>query len=419
MSLLLDALKKAEEAKRQSTEAKPADSTTPIAEKSAKESELSLDPMHATPPGTQLPDLSAHLDTVNADLAAMPTSEPIRRPPPASATELPRPAAKVTDANEREAIRNVFSAKQTPPPNRKMLWLGLGTAGLAAIGIGGWLWWQLQSVGNSSLGARSSGSGVAAPARPANMVGMTPAPEAAPVPSAAIPATSTPSSLPTTAPEPDALSSPRPREEPAHTAEPEGPIKLSRGQLRVNPALAQAYDALQAGQLEDAARAYEQVLRADPHNTDALNGMAVASLRAGQPARAEAYFVRALEADPKDVTAQAGLINLRGQSDPGNAESRLKGMLATQPDAPGLNASLGNLYAGQARWAEAQQAYFKAYAADSSNPDYAYNLATALDHLHQPRLALQYYQTALAAAANRQASYSADQVRARILELQP
>lgn len=413
MSLLLDALKKAEEAKRQSAEAKPGEvADTP--EPATAPTELSFDPAH-TPPGAQLPDLSAHLDTVNADLAAMPTSEPPRRATPP--LEPSRPTARQADASEREAIRNVFAAKQTPPPSRKPLWIGLAVAGIGAIGVGGWLWWQLQSVGSSSLSARPSAATTPGPV--SGNAGMTPAPvmPAAPPPQVA-PA---PIAAPAAPPEPPPTPVMPPREEVARApaTEPEGPIKLTRGQLRVNPTLAQAYDALEADNIEAAGKAYEQVLRADPHNTDALNGMAVVALRAGQPARAEVYFIKALEADPKDVTAQSGLINLRGQSDPAATESRLKGMLAKQPDAAGLNASLGNLYAGQARWAEAQQAYFKAYVADTSNPDYVYNLATALDHLHQTKLALQYYQAALAAAANRRASFSAEQVRARVLELQP
>ncbi len=415
MSLLLDALKKAEEAKRQSADARPAETAEP---QLAPPAELSLDPLHAPPPPTQLPDLSAHLDTVDADLAAVPTTAPPRRAVPAAETPSPQhaaPAGKVPEtATDREAIRNVFAAKHTPPPDRKPLWITLTVAGIGAVGIGGWFWWQLQSVGAGSLGPRPSGAAPApaasAASAPPPAVPTTPPPVAAPAPS----------TFPAIEPAPAPVAPPARTEPPPQraSAEPEGPVRISRGEQRVNPALTQAYDHLQADNLEAAAKAYEQVLRSDPHNTDALLGLGVIALRAGQPARADDYFTRVLEVDPKNATALAALINLRGQNDPGLAESRLKGLLAAQPDSPGLNAALGNLYAAQARWAEAQQAYFKAYTTDSGNPDYIYNLAAALDHLHQPRLALQYYQTALTAAGSRRAGFNRDEVNARILELQ-
>jgi uncharacterized protein HemY len=63
------------------------------------------------------------------------------------------------------------------------------------------------------------------------------------------------------------------------------------------------------------------------------------------------------------------------------------------PIRPSLNFALGNLYAQQGRWNDAQQAYFRAYAGDGDNPDYPlFNLAVSLEQLRQPKLALQYYQ---------------------------
>ena len=87
------------------------------------------------------------------------------------------------------------------------------------------------------------------------------------------------------------------------------------------------------------------------------------------------------------------LIALRaGRVDPVAAESRVKVMLADNPGAHVLNFTLGNQFAQQGRWAEAQQEYFKAFTAEPDNPDFAYNLAVSLDHLRQPKLALEYYQ---------------------------
>ena len=195
-------------------------------------------------------------------------------------------------------------------------------------------------------------------------------------------------------------------------------MRVSRGEVRINPALANAYERLQANDLSEAAKSYEQVLRSDPKNTDALLGMAAISQRMGQPGQAETWYIRALEADPKDPNAQAGLINLRGQSDPAAAESRLKSLLAMQPESASLNFALGNLYAGQKRWPDAQLAYFNAHTVDPANPDYLFNLASSLDHMHMPKLALEYYQAALSASANRKPGFDTAQAQARVLELQ-
>jgi tetratricopeptide (TPR) repeat protein len=140
-------------------------------------------------------------------------------------------------------------------------------------------------------------------------------------------------------------------------------------------------------------------------------------MRTQNYAAAEARYARVLEIDPRDPYAQAGMVTLRGRSDPVQAESRLKGLLATQPDANFLNFTLGNQYAAQSRWSEAQAAYFKAYTTDPDNPDFAYNLAVSLDQLRQPQLALEYYRKALAAAANRSAAFQRGQVESRIREL--
>jgi uncharacterized protein HemY len=99
------------------------------------------------------------------------------------------------------------------------------------------------------------------------------------------------------------------------------------------------------------------------------------------------------------------------------SESRLKNVIASQPDASFLNFTLGNQYAAQARWSEAQAAYFRAFTTDPENPDFAYNLAVSLDQLRQPQLALEYYRKALAASASRPGAFQRGQVEARIREL--
>ncbi len=323
-------------------------------------------------------------------------------------------------ASEQEAVRNVFAAKRTPAPNRTLLWLALGAVALLAIAIGGWFWWQLQSIGSSTMAARTP-QPLSAPSQSAPPIPAPLPPQVASAPAA--PITGTPPAATSAA---DTQEAPSPLPEPARNerraapqAEPEGPVRISRGELKVQPALLRAVELLETDDLAGATRAYEQVLRGDARNSDALLGMAAIAIRQNDLRSAEGWYLRALEADPKDINAQAGLINLRGQADPQAAESRIKGLLASQPDSPTLNFALGNLYAGQRRWPEAQLAYFNAHTADPTHPDYLFNLATSLDHMHLPKVALDYYKSALAASGSRRPSFNPDQVKARILELQP
>ena len=99
------------------------------------------------------------------------------------------------------------------------------------------------------------------------------------------------------------------------------------------------------------------------------------------------------------------------------SESRLKTLIAGQPQSAQLHFSVGNQYAHQSRWTEAQAAYFKAYSIDPANADYAFNLAVSLDQLRQKKPALEYYQRALALVDKRAASFDPAQARTRVQEL--
>ena len=128
---------------------------------------------------------------------------------------------------------------------------------------------------------------------------------------------------------------------------------------------------------------------------DAQLGLATAAARTGDNATAAKYYRQTLALDPRNATALSGLIAVSGEVPADALETELKTWVVKNPNSAPLQFSLGNLYAGQRRWTEAQQAYFEAYRADSGNADYLYNLAVSLDQLNQPKLALDYYQKAL------------------------
>jgi Tfp pilus assembly protein PilF len=181
--------------------------------------------------------------------------------------------------------------------------------------------------------------------------------------------------------------------------------------------IAQAYQALQDGQLDQAESLYRSAAQSDPQNVDAMLGLATIAQQRGAAQQAIGFYERALELEPRNAVAQAGLIAIIGQADPQMSETRLKQLIAREP-SPFLYFSLGNLYARQTLWAPAQAAYFQAFQMQPDNADYAYNLAIGLEHLSQPKLALTYYRKALELSFQKgRANFDQNRVIARIGQL--
>jgi tetratricopeptide (TPR) repeat protein len=222
---------------------------------------------------------------------------------------------------------------------------------------------------------------------------------------------------------PAAAPAPKPKPAPAAqkpaTAPPRDTVLVSPGNAAptINPMLAEAYAALQAGRFEAAEALYTRLVEGAPRDIDALLGLAAIALRDGRSDDAVRRYLEILEIDPRNAFAQSGLIGLRGGADPLAAETRLKHLIAREP-SDFLYFTLGNLYADQSLWAQAQQAYFQAYHLESGNPDYAYNLAVSLEHLAQPNLALGFYRRAEELAVSRgHANFDPVRVRERIATL--
>lgn len=325
------------------------------------------------------------------------------------------PAAPLALEAKAEAALLAFAGKEALPASRPALWATLALIGVAGAGVGAYVWYQIRDMEKSSLVAAPptlQPAGTPIPARTIPATAVTPAetaPAPAPIPSAA----------------PAAAPLPPPRAESANptvdspAAAPEVPIRVVRTHTEIDPSLTRGYRSLQAGDVEAARIDYEEAWRRDPKNVDVLLGLAAIAQRQGHGGDAERYRQFALEADPKDAAAQAAAIGPTAPANPLTAESRLKNLLAAQPESGSLNFALGNLYSREQRWAEAQRAYFNAVAADGDNPDYLYNLAVSLDHLRQPRPAAQHYRQALEAAERRPAAFERERAKNRLQALQP
>jgi tetratricopeptide (TPR) repeat protein len=415
MSLLLEALKKAERAKEEAAQRRAKTEPEAIAAAAAAQAAA---PAEAPPP---LPDIRQPLEIVREEA---PQPEPAltlteEKPRPA-----PIPKAEAA-ASDRAAARKVFEAKFREPNPRLPFFITMGALGVFALGTIVYFWMQLRPPAPLvNLNPKPAAGDQVATAAP-----QPPAPTA-PAPSAA---KSTIPGLPpaATAPAPAIKAEPAPRIETPILKPPVRPAAPPRSEPapaevttsrpaapQVHAKVSTGYAAYLAGDLPTARSEYEQALREEPGNRDALLGLAALDVRAGRFEAAEGAYQRLLRADPRDPHAHAALIALRGgRFDPAAAESRVKSMLAENPGAHVLNFTLGNQFAQQGRWAEAQQEFFKAFAAEPENADFAYNLAVSLDHLRQPRLALDYYQRALALAKARGASFDTAAAEARAAQL--
>ena len=448
MSLLMEALKKAERAK-QAAEGASGETAAPESgelQLAAEDAPAAAAEPPAAEPAQAAPaaprDLrQGRVDFPRLELESIDDREfdldPVK-PKAAASRETPG-----SEARGRATARTVFDAKQAGR-NRGPMVIG-SLAVLAALGIGTYFAVQMLTTGASSLTGPQLASGAVPPreplpqriapaiaspvVQPAAAVIPPPGPIVADTEAAKPVEPAAGAKLPTREARPAATSRSiaQPRATPVlaglpaagqRKANAPGDVQVSPASVRVNPVLNRAYDAYLANDFDAARKGYGTVLERDPSNRDALLGLASIAAREQHYADAEALYLRVLNDDPLDSYAQTGLIAIRSPANPVAAETRLKTLIAAKPDAAFLHYALGNLYAGQKRWNDAEQEQFRAFALDSDNADYCYNLAVALDHMRQRREALAHYQRALTLAAARPASFDADRLRARIGELQ-
>ena len=476
MSLLMNALKKAETAKAAGEAELARTTTAPASAGAAKRDlteELGLDPQPLTRSST-----SNRSRTYN--------SEPFSPPQPAAAPALglalelePETAAPViSPANEAQAskrtapgspaqqgsaaasaqaVRNVFGAKKPAKGNSRTPFYALvGLCLLAGGGYAAYIWQQMQPPSQASLAARNIAPPAPVPppqlpALPADspqdampdkepLIGAAQIDPAAPgAGRVAVTADrpDRPFSFPADAPMRGVATLQRGREfnpllrdsaraEGGTAVDSPANLRISRttAPATVNSDVAAGYAALRGGDLDGSTQAYERALRTDPANRDALLGIATIQLRLNRTDAAEASFRRVMRLYPQDTYAAAQLAALQAGSDPVGALSQVNSLIAREADrADAGNGALpfiqGNQLAAQGRWNEAQQAYFNAHRADPGNPDYSYNLAVSLDRIHELRLARDYYAKALELARSRPAGFDTTRAQTRLGQLEP
>lgn len=417
MSLLIDALKRAEAQRPPGTEGRTSDE----ASRPAKEA---VGPESAGPAAGRLPEIPRDLAILDDQFTA--AGETDSRP-----TQRQRPSLSPEGvAASHEAAHLLFAAKNPGTAVRPAFALGVGIATvIAVITIGVYFWWQLQPKGGVGAVALSpAGRQPVPPSSPATVPAVPAVPPGKSQPEAPIPAPGPAASFTSAA---AMTASPAPNREPpasAVAATPPGPAASSAGQSAVRLSrstaentlspLLEAWQVYHRGEFERARVIWEKILQSDPRNGDALEGLATLAQHRGEVERASELYRSMLEQDPHDGRALAGLIALGQAGTLGLSPAKLKTLIQSQPERAELHFALGNLLAAEARWAEAQQAFFEAQRLQPENPDYAFNLAVSLDRLHQDRLAATWYRRAIEAAQRLPPGFALDAAQARLTALE-
>lgn len=467
MSLLLDALKRAEDSsgRRRRASGAPANAPSEPAAASpgmpaAEFPELTLTEVEAPPghapaseaaaapirePAPPAPQdfadapsaASAEPPLVRPEPGAAPSAEPAERAPAVSRT----PAADARSA--ARVLRAQAPAAPARPRRQAQILAGVALALLAALAA---LWWWADSQSlppPRTRGTAAPPQQVSAPhdvaSAPVQALAALPqASAAAPVAASASPPAPAASkaALRPSIPEPDRRTAQPLRATPApatpHPASPLSPVPASaatpaqpgaaaRPVTRAAPhqeLLQQAYADFQAGRLDAAARAWREIVAVEPLQADAWLGLAVLAHRAGRREDAVLAYRRVLRIDPDNGPARAGLARLDGGAGDPLEESRLREAVARAPADAMLNSALARLLSEQGRWDEAQPFWFAAHAAAPQEPAHCFNLAVSLDRLHKPDLALRYYRQALALAGQGAPNFDLAAAKARVLALE-
>jgi protein O-GlcNAc transferase len=153
---------------------------------------------------------------------------------------------------------------------------------------------------------------------------------------------------------------------------------------------------LSKGDTQGAAKAFENVLRTNPAQPDALHYLGVIAFQSGQPDKAIALIEAALKAQPKNADAESNLgtvLMATGQLD--KAEQALRRATFLKPGAAVFHFNLGNIIFSQARLADAEVAYRTAIQHQPDYPEALNNLGTVYRDLENLDAATTCYENAV------------------------
>jgi tetratricopeptide (TPR) repeat protein len=399
MSLLLDALKKAAKEKQQ------ANSTDSGAEQDPDKNEdveLSLDELDVTeqtgaPPSQA--ETPQHAEThQHEDLSVEP------------ALELEKTSATTSTVSDEALQLLVYKTNKQYRRKQKIIWGGTLATALFMLIVGGVYYYYVMVEEVEALERKHQIAMRLFESKSVNSNRRAPVAEEVTAPAQQVVITKSTSKATTVAPQ---------TRQSSNTNQSTKVFSVQRTEKRdpVGALLSKGWHAYGRADYAVAADAYNQVLEREPRNRDALLGAAAIAVKQGDYGKAKAAYNELIKLDPRDQIAAAALSNLDEVAPDMLGETRLKFMIQQQPNAAHLHFALGNYFAKQGRWPEAQGEYFSAWQGSSENADYAFNLAVSLDQIGKQEEAKRFYEKSLNLSVGKNISFSVEVVKDRLSKM--
>lgn len=175
-------------------------------------------------------------------------------------------------------------------------------------------------------------------------------------------------------------------------------ISVKQPKVDVNKLLDSAYDALMAGDQENAIQAYRKVLNAQPSNQLALFGLATTYHRAGMLPEARDLYSKLLTVDPYNFEGLNNYLVLLSDENPEAAIAEMAKLEKTHPGFSPIPAQLAIIYEKTGDYTKAAESMNKAINLSPENLKYRYNMAIILDKMGDWQAAAGFYQDLINAA---------------------
>lgn len=176
------------------------------------------------------------------------------------------------------------------------------------------------------------------------------------------------------------------------------------------------YDALVRGSYDAALAFYDDALKEEPNSVLAVLGRATSLQKLGRGAEAQAAYDQVLKMDPANREALTNLTSILAERSPQEAISRLVELEREYPAFSPIKAQLGLIYAKTGSMQQALDYLGRAVALAPETVMYHYNLALVLDHLGRKEQAVASYDRVLSSIAGGRgpAELSASDIERRV-----
>ncbi len=148
--------------------------------------------------------------------------------------------------------------------------------------------------------------------------------------------------------------------------------------------------------LDSSIEAHNRALKEEPHSVLALLGRGAALQKMGKTEEAHASYQQVLKIDPTNREALSNLTVITGERSPAEALAKLVDLEKQYPTFSPIKAQIGLTYAKMGSMPQALDYLRRATALSPDSVMYQYNMALVLDHLGQSEQAVAAYQAVLA-----------------------